>query len=294
MATPTQRAEARRLSRTATRRAAVLDQLSRRFGRELSRVLRELERGLLARLPAIQARSRTALIDASSALALRRELRDALRDAGYDDLILTGSERAFTRLERVVGGTTVGREVARFVTPDRALDVLRALRVLQVTGLEYQGDTVATELWHTLTRRLYTQTSVRDLVRALAVKIDRSERETRTLYDTATATYTRVRQAMDVPDDPSEAWLYAGPDDLKTRPFCEAHVDRVYSRQAIDQMDNDTPDLADVFRYGGGYNCRHVWMHVPKGTSLADLADTGEDVGPSLGLPKRVPRTKAA
>ena len=262
------------LETSANRRAAVLARLSRAFARELGRVLRDLERSLLARVPALKAGSTSATIAAAQSLQLRRELREALRDAGYDRLATTGLEGAFTRLERTVAATTVGRQIARVVTQDVGLERLRALRVLAGTGLDYQGDEIAIGLWRSLVQGLFADRPVRDIIDDLAMRIDRSEAETRTLYDTAMATYTRTIEIELAPPGPNEAFLYTGPDDLKTRPFCQRHVGKVYTRLAITHMDNQTPDLADVLRHGGGYNCRHVWMHVPAGGTLADLADT--------------------
>ena len=55
-----------------------------------------------------------------------------------------------------------------------------------------------------------------------------------------------------------DAFSYNGPLDLKTRPFCVAHVNRVWTTAQIAKMDNGTV-LEPVSIFGGGYNCRHVW-----------------------------------
>lgn len=51
-------------------------------------------------------------------------------------------------------------------------------------------------------------------------------------------------------------YLYLGPDDAKTRPFCEAHVGKAYPLEVLRQMDNGTP--LPVVPYCGSYNCRHT------------------------------------
>jgi len=60
-------------------------------------------------------------------------------------------------------------------------------------------------------------------------------------------------------------FLYLGPKDKVTRPFC-LHVltgktPPIYTREEIDNLNNDpdAPDGLDVFTEGGGYNCRHDW-----------------------------------
>lgn len=57
-----------------------------------------------------------------------------------------------------------------------------------------------------------------------------------------------------------DKFLYVGPDDDITRPFCAEHVDQIFTRDEIDAMDNGT-DLP-VSIYCGGYNCRHHWRPV--------------------------------
>lgn len=55
-------------------------------------------------------------------------------------------------------------------------------------------------------------------------------------------------------------FLYVGPDDKVTRPFCHKLLERspaIYTRDEISAMDNGS-DLS-VYAYGGGYNCRHHW-----------------------------------
>lgn len=61
-------------------------------------------------------------------------------------------------------------------------------------------------------------------------------------------------------------FLYVGPDDDVTRPFCAARVDKVFTLDEITQMDNGQGLPVEV--YGGGYNCRHHWRPVSD-----DLAD---------------------
>ncbi|TXH14438.1 MAG: hypothetical protein E6R03_09245 [Hyphomicrobiaceae bacterium] len=58
----------------------------------------------------------------------------------------------------------------------------------------------------------------------------------------------------------TDKFLYVGPDDDITRPFCQEHVDQIFTRDEIDNMDNGT-DLP-VSLFCGGYNCRHHWRPV--------------------------------
>lgn len=59
-------------------------------------------------------------------------------------------------------------------------------------------------------------------------------------------------------------FIYIGPDDGKTRPFCEGVLTQrtppIYSLSEIESMNND--QISPVIAYGGGYNCRHQWRPV--------------------------------
>ena len=60
-----------------------------------------------------------------------------------------------------------------------------------------------------------------------------------------------------------DLFLYLGPDDSITRPFCNGLLKKdpaIYTLDEITSMDNDQG--LDVMTYGGGYNCRHQWRPV--------------------------------
>lgn len=54
---------------------------------------------------------------------------------------------------------------------------------------------------------------------------------------------------------------YAGPDDLKTRPFCHQHIGVVKTMDEWMQVDNHfTPPWNQAWTWGGGLNCRHYYI----------------------------------
>ena len=65
-------------------------------------------------------------------------------------------------------------------------------------------------------------------------------------------------------------WLYAGPDDVATRPFCDEMVDKVFPEAAIKESRNG--QMPNVFMSRGGFNCRHrlrpISATVAKGLGL--------------------------
>lgn len=56
-------------------------------------------------------------------------------------------------------------------------------------------------------------------------------------------------------------FLYSGPIAPSTRPFCRAHVERIFTLDQIERMDNGQG--LPVRQACGGYNCRHEWVAVP-------------------------------
>ena len=52
-----------------------------------------------------------------------------------------------------------------------------------------------------------------------------------------------------------DLFIYLGPDDKITRPFCDARVGGIFTREEIAGWDNGQGLPADI--YLGGYNCRH-------------------------------------
>jgi hypothetical protein len=64
-----------------------------------------------------------------------------------------------------------------------------------------------------------------------------------------------------------DLWIYLGPVDGKTRPFCAKHAGKVYTTEERAGLINDMGMPADV--YCGGYNCRHQWRPIRKEDSQA-------------------------
>lgn len=104
------------------------------------------------------------------------------------------------------------------------------------------------------------------------------------LYEWHTGTYVRTathehmqrfmnQQAQDAG---LENFLYLGPYDTKTRPFCARYVGAVLTRKEIEELDNG--QRGDVMSRGGGWNCRHEWVAVPD-----ELAQTMRDNPDELG-----------
>lgn len=270
------------LLRGAKETAATADQLGAQFARELSAVLCSLERKLTPLVQDIsegKSRSgrgtRTAIIKGAQANRARKAIEAALTASGYGDL---ASVAYGARLDRLVDRVLATRRIAQAAARlSGAFDArLAALLALHETDLLDEGDEIARALWQATVRGIFGSRPVNRILADLADVIDASEAQIGTLYDTSVSIFGRQVEALQAGDDPDTAFLYVGPNDKKTRPFCREHVGLVYTRDRIDELDNWQID--NVFLTGGGYNCRHQFIEVSQFSSLQEYVNTGERV----------------
>jgi hypothetical protein len=254
------------------RRAELIDvtqtRLVRRFAQELARVLREVER----ELPRLYARAQGTAerIQLAQLAQLQVGIRHALSHAGYEALVsVTATSRLANRIATLVlRSAPLGADLVT-VTPR-----IQALQALMRQDWLGQGDVIARSLWQATVRAALAQVPATELAKQIAPDIERSVRQARSLVDTALSIYSRKVEEVVNPE--ADAYLYIGPADAKARPFCVQRVGKVYSRTAIDKMDNG--QLPNVFISGGGHNCRHRWMALSRFSELNDLVDTGKRV----------------
>ena len=109
---------------------------------------------------------------------------------------------------------------------------------------------------------------------------------------TAASVLTRIAVTSSATGRDHETFLYSGPIDGRMRPFCLERIGRVFSRRAIDAMDNG--QLPNVYLTCGGHRCRHTWLPVPHGGQYEGLVDTGQFVEPGYAEDvARVPEARA-
>lgn len=118
------------------------------------------------------------------------------------------------------------------------------------------------DLADAVTRHVLGRAPKAKLVRELAEKTERSKAQAEQLIRDSTMQFSRTIKANN--SDRYEFFEYRGPSDAVTRDFCRRHVDRVYTREEIDAMDNGQTGAGTVFIAGGGYNCRHAWFPVQR------------------------------
>lgn len=249
-----------RMQRAALRLARTGDRLSRRFARQLAGVLRGLERDILA--IGVAPRSSTALLRAAESQALRAQITELLRQSGYDSLIQAATGDPFDTLaERAAAVSLIDR-------PSATLR-LEALRQVHVLELLEERTRLGELLSRTAVRGMVGNSPRSELIADLAAVLDTTERHVATMYDTTLSIYGREVEALQADPSPRTRFVYLGPADGSTRPFCLRYVGRVLERREINQLDNG--QIGNPFITGGGWNCRHTWTEISAASDLQVL-----------------------
>jgi hypothetical protein len=92
----------------------------------------------------------------------------------------------------------------------------------------------------------------------------------KTELNTSLMAYQRITHLEKAKKGGITKFLYVGPDDKITRPFCQERVDKIFTIEEIEKWDNEQGLPASI--YCGGYNCRHHLRPISE-----DLAKELED-----------------
>lgn len=262
------------LIRLAARIAKKADEASATFARGLTLVVKQTERELGKVVRDASEGASTAILKGRNATRAKLQIRTALEDAGYDGLIEDATGVPLDQMAKaVLALRAADREIT---TTDAFLARVEALKALYATDLLDMGQSLSNALWQATVRGIFGAQPVDKILADLAAVIDDTEAHIRTLYDTSVSIFGRQVEALQAGNDPETLFVYLGPDDEKTRPFCQKHVGKVYNRAEIDALDNGQID--NVFMTGGGFNCRHMFQEIAKSSELADLHGTGRRV----------------
>lgn len=170
---------------------------------------------------------------------------------------------------------------------DMALTNTAEAAGLPLTGLDVEGWTAvqrgalenAASAWDTNIRRVLGDALLRSSSEAVYATPDAVRQrivdmvtdltpQMVTEARTATAAYDRIISntiADEVdPEGDTFLWVYSGPVDGLQRPFCVGATGLAFTRAQVAMLRNKTPGMP-VADFGGGYNCRHQWLHMLPG-----------------------------
>lgn len=104
---------------------------------------------------------------------------------------------------------------------------------------------------------------------------DRVFHNLKTEIRTTLMAYNRVTHIEKAKKANITKFLYVGPDDDVTRPFCQERVDQIFTLDEIESWDNEQGLPASI--YLGGYNCRHSLRPLSDDLASEMEAETTEE-----------------
>lgn len=268
---------AQEFEQQAARESALIDQLNARFARELVEVLKFVNvraRALVRALRTQDGRLVATKANLGRVLGLRRDLIRVLEESGFDALAELVTDAPLDELTRLVlRGNSIAQAAASLTKAD--LGAIAAFKTVRFEELLEVGTQTAARLARIVLDGTLGLQRVDDLVDDVADAFDVTERQARTLYDTALSIYSRQVDQLPTTGEPNELFYYAGPLDTKTRKFCRDRVGKVFTRQQLETADNG--QLPNPLLTGGGYNCRHQPKRVSRlDVELIELFKTGQ------------------
>ena len=113
--------------------------------------------------------------------------------------------------------------------------------------------------------------SIDNALSNLQIKLKQSEGSTLTEVRTKISQYGRSVTATAGVAASLNNYLYTGPVDGITRPFCRELVNKVVTDKQLNRLNNNQG--LSVITSGGGYNCRHSWSPISNGFVKAAKLD---------------------
>jgi len=216
--------------------------------------LREHLAALLAGAKVDQAgRLVTDALNAELAAKLQASLSGVLADLGYDGAIgklVTSFEDLAAESDAALQDT-LGASLSSASHPSLSAFVSGVVDdLLAVKGLAGE------RLREAMILATQTNAPLDKAIAALADAVGGTLSQATTLADTSLMAFHREILVSESEDAGIDLFVYLGPDDAVTRPFCQEHVDKVYTPGDLDDEDNEQ-GLAPTSRYLGGFNCRH-------------------------------------
>lgn len=217
------------------------------FSTDLSRFLRTHTRRILRRIEKEEMQA----VEAASALG---SLNQALRQSGLGNLLSAQSQIFFNEIDRSLENFLVRPKNRSSTLPETDLYVLE-----QLIRFNAEASSAVIESNINSIKPLLMQ----QIIGNIPIDVDEITEELgastavqfKNELFTSLSAFNRTVTAQRAADSGIELFLYFGPDDNKTRAFCQDCVDKVFTMKDLQASDNGQG--LPVPTYLGGYNCRH-------------------------------------
>lgn len=228
--------------------SAFISELDNFLGKNLRKILKGLESG------------KASAIEAAQVLG---GLQTSLQEAGINDVLSKLADIYAAQLDKVKATfeKVSGKDM---ILTNADIDVLHAL-------ITFDSESVANRVtsyvddYKSIVMRSVIAGEAPDLSQIHDEVSPRVFSNIQTEVNTGLASFSRSVTNIKAESADLNYALYAGPEDSVTRPFCQARVNEVWSRAAIESaawQDAQGQGLP-VATYLGGYNCRHRLLWLP-------------------------------
>jgi hypothetical protein len=134
-----------------------------------------------------------------------------------------------------------------------------------------------------------TNAPVDDLVYELALAAEVTTQQAVVEAQTQLMGFHRDALETDAEASGIDLFVYAGPDDGITRPFCSPLVGKIVTIQDLDEMDAGPSQPKPTSRFLGGYRCRHSLAPITLEEGQDMVRAGGADaIGPDCPLARRI------
>jgi hypothetical protein len=241
---------------------------------DIEAVIKDLEIFLSRNLPRVLKEASTLGTDPATAL---NRLIDSFRNAGLGEQLGNIAEIYGNELRRVRDSAiSEGLMTLEQFQASIDIDTVEALIRYRVEDIQNKAVQTIGEL-----RPLIIENIILGTTPNLALLADTTSTAllnfTRTELNTALLGFNRMVHLVQAESVGIEKFIYIGPYDGVTRPFCRKILTfkspPIYTAEEIKTMDNDQGLPVSI--YGGGYNCRHRWRALPP--DLAKRLENGNN-----------------
>jgi hypothetical protein len=224
------------------------------FTRALENTMRQLERNMQGLLDNAQ---QVSAVDAALA---RQEIQNTLINSGYFEttgrLLNEGYQAAIEEAQRFYF-ESIGEN---FQFAETSLQRLNALKEIDLGEYAKLSNDFTTNLTRTLVDLNFGSVDMNQAVGNLQSAVDQLNNHARTWITTGLSAIYTQSSTMLATDNGISKFIYVGPVDTVTRPFCRNHINQTKTLQQWDKLDNG--QILPVSQFRGGFNCRHALVGV--------------------------------
>lgn len=273
----------RKLKAIERQKIDIMDDATAAFMKSLDRSLSRLNTKVQGFIGDLEAGERlaTSSRNLTRAVNSQAQIEEMLLEAGYRD----STERLMAAYDRVAALTLDAGGLLGIKDAFSEVDVraLTALKDIDMSRWEALGGDLVRDIHASIVEAVIGGSSVSDLQDAIEARLrgigenDAAvARRAETLANTLTSSFDRTVSNRMAKKAGIDTFVYLGPDDDVTRPFCAAvlhgegdsdfnipSVDSdppIYTSEQIAEMDNGQGLPVD--QYGGGYQCRHSFRPI--------------------------------